>query len=155
MTDKILGWPEPTEYGGHRVKRSNGDLNDRRATFTCIDCGTSEEGGVDWFGVGLDGCPARPESLDYLSSWRLDPSPPEDPAKNAREHWLHMARRVGLPVRIGEHACDPDAVGSFTPVYGDPVVCARFDFDGKLYELRYNQPGREGNYHIHAVKIEE
>jgi hypothetical protein len=145
MTEKILGWPEPTEVGGHMVKRSNGNLNDRNAEFTCVDCGKGETGGVLVFQVGITGCPKRPESLNYLSllGWYHNEGVwPADPAMVARDSWSDMARRIGLKVEDFEDLDEPD-------------VCARFTFTGVPYELRYNQPGSHGVHHIHAVKIEE
>jgi hypothetical protein len=144
MTDKIAGWPEPVEIGGHMVKRSNGDLNDRQAVFTCVDCGVSQTGGVQVFWSGFDGCADRPESLNGISLNRNE-GEPEPTALEARENWRYFARRVGqLP-----------HVEDFAPVDNSDTVCATFTFKGQPYELRYNQRGSHGAHHIHAVKIEE
>jgi hypothetical protein len=146
--NKILGWPEPTEVGGHMVKRSNGDLSDRKAEFMCVDCRVRETGGINLFAVGIEGCKARPESLNYLSISGVpgvDTMDQATRAKLSREHWQAVASAIGLSWRMWEKL----------PSRTNPTLCARFTFDGKRYELRYNQPGPHGNHHIHAVKIEE
>lgn len=141
--DKILGWPEPTEVGGHMVKRSDGNLDNKKAVFTCVDCGTQQTGGVGVFQVGLDGCTQRPESLDFLSieGHYRDGAVPIHPATQAREHWLGYSKRLGLKVE-GWQAVD-----------GDDGLCAVFTFNNAHYDLRYNQRGPHGVHHIHAVKI--
>lgn len=142
MTDKILGWPEPENVGGHMVKRASGDINDTR--FTCVDCGMT--GDANRFSAGIDGCPERPESLDYLSISGyigIAPAPAADRARESAIHWHSFADRIALKV------------DDWLRVEGDPAVCAQFTFQGAPYELRYGQPGEHGVHHIHAIKVEE
>jgi len=146
MSTKILGWPEPTEVGGHMVKRSDGDLSNRRAVFTCVDCGLKETGSVLAFEIGIDGCPMRPESLNHISIGSpaaTEGMSAEERARASAAHWLDYAKRIGLPV------------DSWTEVYHDPFVCARFAWGAEVYELRYGQRGSHGSNHIHAIKVED
>lgn len=57
--------PDTITIGGHRVGHT-GTPRAGRTYYTCVDCGLSDEG-TTLFQVGTDGCPMRPESLDYLS----------------------------------------------------------------------------------------
>lgn len=60
--------PQTVTIGGHRVQDTGmreGIGGTARAVWHCVDCKLS--GTSTLFEVGHDGCPARPESLDYLS----------------------------------------------------------------------------------------
>lgn len=143
--DKILGWPEPTEVGGHMVKRSDGNLANKKAVFTCVDCGMQQTGGVTVFQVGTDGCAQRPESFNFLSieACYRGGGEPIHPAAQARAHWLGYSKRCGLKVE------------DWQLVNSSEVTCATFVFSGIRYVLKYNQRGPHGSHHIHAVKIDE
>lgn len=149
---KWMGWPEASEHGGHMVKRLSDPAVKAEDRFECQDCHIVGDAAV--FGVGIRGCPKRPESLDYLDISvfeGFESMSTQDRAVVSRNHWKGFADRVGMKLQY------------WTPVDNDPEVCARFEFwphsggheehesFGK-YELRFGQKERYPN-EIHAVRV--
>lgn len=148
--------------GGHRVTSTGehyGVQGQAVATWHCIDCDTVAS--RTSFTAGLAGCPARPESLDYVRvcgtsctghpdtdspeyrAWlesktlRFSSVPrffckAEDLGKRAAAQYAHYAERIGLPLANWVER---------TPILDDGGVCAAFRFKEAYYAVHVNAYG--------------
>lgn len=127
---KYLGWPEAQNWGGHMIKRVSDPAVKVTDEYVCQDCHVRGDAAV--FSVGVDGCPKRPESLDYLTIRAfkgVDAMSLAEQQKAARDHWLSFAKRIGLKVDgFTERECEPTS-----------NVIAAFIFQERMYALSFDK----------------
>lgn len=95
------------EINGHRCEdtgQAEGVGGMRLTLWSCLDCRQTATYGS--FDAGLRGCPARPESLDYLSVKTGDSL-----GLRAARQWLDHAVRIGLKMSVWTQEAIANRVG--------------------------------------------
>ncbi|MDT0307233.1 hypothetical protein RM780_09685 [Streptomyces sp. DSM 44917] len=109
---------------GHRLIRA--PRRGEPAAMRCLDCQATAPHAA--FCTGWEGCPGRPESLNYLSIALLPGVEEMDASSRAQAmagHYRTVAGRIGLPLE------------DWQTVLNDPAYCAFFTFRDRAYGLRY------------------
>lgn len=121
------------EINGHRCEdtgQAEGVGGMRLTLWSCLDCRQTATYGS--FDAGLRGCPARPESLDYLSV----KAGGADLGERAARQWLDHADRIGLKMGAWAQEAIADKVGE------EGGKAAELTFRGTSYHVIVTRRGK-------------